>query len=226
MVKLTFLFRDSWFVVNTYNMKLAFCIHLPFSSGIYHWKTDSAFSYNKVKNILHLASCLWNLGTLPIPPSTWSPSVVLLVLFPIHSRACALLLLHPISSVQPSWVLQIPVDPTACTRILPLLLRKEGDLPRVQSPLAKPSRCHSNTFNPPYFEAKLFICPLDVEMERMTMLQSLVLVSGQVWMIDVTLSPPSHCCFGSWPQTHKSTPILHSNPLKNWQTYSSLGCDT
>ena len=117
MVKLTFLFRDSWFVVNTYNMKLAFCIHLPFSSGIYHWKTDSAFSYNKVKNILHLASCLWNLGTLPIPPSTWSPSVVLLVLFPIHSRACALLLLHPISSVQPSWVLQIPVDPAACTRI-------------------------------------------------------------------------------------------------------------
>ena len=126
-------------------------------------------------------------------------------MFTVYSRACALLLLHPIFSVQ-SPCLQTPVGPTTCTGMLLLLLGKEGDLPRVPSPSAKPSRCHSNTFNPPYIGAKLLTCLLDVEMGRMRILQGLVLASGQVWMIRCHQYP--HCCFGPWPQTHKK--LLYS----------------
>lgn len=82
----------------------------------------------------------------------------LLGMFQIHSKACALLLLHPISSVHPLY-LQTPVGPTASTGVLPLLLKREPALStELLSPVVKLSRCHSDTFKPPYSGARLFRC--------------------------------------------------------------------
>ena len=75
----------------------------------------------------------------------------------IYSRAYALLLLHPISSVCPLF-LQINVGPPDSSWVLPVLLRKEADLPRVLSLIAKHLMCHSDTFYSPYVESGLFRC--------------------------------------------------------------------
>lgn len=102
--------------------------------------------YNNFHSILPISLSTSSHSGSPVGAGDW-----------IYSRAYALLLLYPISSVR-SLFLQTHVGPPGSTRVLPVLLRKEADLPRVVSLIAKHLKCHSDTFYSPYIESRLFRC--------------------------------------------------------------------
>lgn len=102
--------------------------------------------YNNFHSILPISLSTSSHSGSPVGAGDW-----------IYSRAYALLLLHPISSVH-SLFLQTHVGPPGSTWVLPVLLRKEADLPRVVSLIAKHLKCHSDTFYSPYIESRLFRC--------------------------------------------------------------------